>query len=283
LKALFYLATSQFLIASNLVSIKYALQFISPEVYTSLRYLFAFVFSLSLCFFTRPSFHQQDKKYLPILALQAISGGILFNLCMTFGLQYTDASMAGIITSLLPMVTILLSWIVFQAKISANNFMAIAICVFGLILVSGANPHAHHRFLGDFFVFLALIPEATYYILTQRFPSPIHFSLNACLAFLLNALLFLLLFHQQLMHLENISMGLWLLIGTQGLSLSMNYYFWLKGCEHASETTVALSTALMPLTTLCLAVLLLHEHLTAIQAVGSFLILTTLFIHRRHI
>jgi drug/metabolite transporter (DMT)-like permease len=126
-----------------------------------------------------------------------------------------------------------------------------------------------------------LIPEALYYILTQRFPSPISHALNACLAFALNSSLFLLLIYPEMTQLNTIPNHLWLLIGIQGLSLSMNYFLWLKGCEYASQTTVALSSAFMPLITLGLAVLFLHEHLNSLQILGVGLILSTLFLHQK--
>ena len=284
MKALLYLASSQFLIAFNIISIKYALNFTSAQIYTSLRYFFAFLFSLGLCFITRQNFKKNKtaiKKYFPILALQAICGGILFNIFMTVGLEKSDASIAGIITSVLPIVTIIMSCLIFQAKMTQANLTAIFICVLGLLLVSGSKFQGHHHLMGDALIFLALIPESVYYILTQRYPSPISLALNACIAFALNSSLFLILVYPHVNQFNQIPFSIWILIVIQGLSLSMNYFLWLKGCEEASQTTVALSSAFMPLITLGLATLFFHEHLNILQVIGVSLILSTLIFHQK--
>jgi len=285
-EAMIYLAIAQSLIAMNIVSAKYALTYIPGQLYVTLRYSFAFLFSMLLFLGQSnkviPS-KQTIKLSFPILFIQAISGGILFNIPMTSGLKYTDASVAGIITSLLPIITILISWLFFKSKLSKNSVLAITVSFIGLLCVSGQGmlqQNVKHNIYGDFLVFLAIIPEAFYCIFSHRFKPNVSLQFNACITFGINTFLFLIYLYFQLDTIPAIPTPILLLLVFQGFSLSMYYLIWLKGCHKANETLISISAAFMPITTLGLGVLFLHEHLTMLQLAGITLILGTILFHQ---
>ena len=279
-KGILFLAIAQSLIAFNIISAKYSLQFISANLYLTLRYLFAFLFSYC-CYIFMPKQNNIPKSVInyPMLILQALTGGILFNIPMTQGLRFTDASIAGFITSLLPIMTILLSWLFFKNKLNMTHIIAIILSFLGLSLISMTNlgQHSiHHSIWGDALIFLALIPEAFYYIISQRYPSDISKFLNGSIIFAVNTSLFLLIMLFNTPSLPKIPTTILLLVGIQGLSLSLYYIFWLKGCELANVTLVSLSSALMPIMTVLMATMFLNEYLSKIQYVGIFIILATI-------
>jgi drug/metabolite transporter (DMT)-like permease len=282
-KAIAYLASAQLLIALNIVSAKYSLQFISPNVYLGWRYFFAFLCSLIFLFF-----HQRPKIFgklnLPIILLQAVSGGILFNIPMSQGLVLTDASIAGIITSLLPIITLFLSWILFKTKLTPKNFIAISFSVMGLLFISMgqlAGQKPVHTFLGDLWIFLAIIPEALYYLLSHRYRPPISDFFNASIIFSINSFLFLIILFWQHADLFHIPLKILFLIMFQGFSLSLYYLIWLKGCQIANETLITVSASFMPVMTVILAMLFLHEHLNLYQCLGILIILMTVIFQKK--
>jgi drug/metabolite transporter (DMT)-like permease len=279
-KGILFLAIAQSLIAFNIVSAKYSLQFISGNLYLTLRYLFAFMISFTcFCLSSKPKGIPPTSINYPMLILQAVTGGILFNIPMTQGLQYTDAAIAGIITSLLPIMTIFLSWLFFNNKLNSTHIIAFILSFIGLTLISmnKLEPNSkHHSLFGDTLIFLALIPEAFYYIISHRYPSEMSKFLNGSIIFGINTLLFIMIMLLKMDTLPNIPVNVLLLIGIQGLSLSIYYIFWLKGCEVASVSVVSLSSALMPIMTVMMAAVFLNEHLSSIQYVGIFIILATI-------
>lgn len=281
-RAVCYLALAQTLIAFNIVSAKYSLQFVSPNIYLGLRYFFAFVFSLFFLNFSRqPKIF--GKINIPLITLQAISGGILFNIPMSQGLLQTDASIAGIITSLLPIVTLFLSFILFKTKLTRKNFFAITLCVIGLLFISISQvqgQHAAHSLTGDIWIFISLIPEALYYLLSHRFPAPISGVFNSTIIFSINSLFFLVILCWQHLDLFYIPINIFLLIALQGFSLSLYYLIWLKGCQMANETLISVSASFMPVMTVFLAVLFLHEHLNIYQLIGISIILFTVIFQK---
>lgn len=280
-----YLALAQSLIAFNIVSAKYSLQFVSPNIYLGLRYFFAFIFSLLFLTISRqPKIF--GKINFPLITLQAISGGILFNIPMSQGLLLTDASIAGIITSLLPIVTIFLSFALFKTKLTPKNLTAISFSVVGLLFISISQlqgKHAIHSLAGDVWIFISLLPEALYYLLSHRFPAPISGFLNASLIFSINSLLFIGILFWQHLDLFHIPLNVLLLIVVQGFSLSLYYLIWLKGCQMANETLISVSASFMPVMTVILAVLFLNEHLNVYQLIGiSIILFTVLFQKEKH-
>lgn len=68
-----------------------------------------------------------NKKQWLVLVGQALGGGALFNLIMLAGVQFTSASMAGVITSTLPAMVL-----VFVARGTFNSFENY-LCLFSYI------------------------------------------------------------------------------------------------------------------------------------------------------
>jgi len=283
-KTVTYLALAQSLIAFNIVSAKYSLQYISTNDYLTMRYLFAFIISL-ICYLCAAKTPKKENVSYSILFLQAITGGILFNIPMTKGLSVIDASVAGIITSLLPIFTILLSCLFFQTKLTRTNLVAIGLSFLGLLLISLSQWHASqdHHISGDLWVLLAIIPEAVYYILSQRFPAPISIFLNGTIIFGINALLFIFLFLFHPHPIPSIPQPVIFLISTQGFALSLYYVFWLKGCRQAHTTLVSISAAFMPIMTTVLAYLFLNEQINCIQIAGIVIIIMTIVMQKEKI
>lgn len=284
-KTVAYLALAQSLIAFNLVSAKYSLQYISTTDYLTMRYLFGFIFSL-IFYLCAPKHPKKQNVSYSILFLQAVTGGLLFYIPMAKGLSIIDASVAGIITSLLPILTILLSCVFFQTKLTRTNILASGFSFLGLLLISLSQWYEsqnQHHISGDLWVLLAMMPQAIFNILSQRFPAPISIFLNSTIFFGVNALLFVVLFLINPHPIPSIPRPVIFLISIQGFTLSFAYVFWLKGCRHAYITLVSISAAFMPIMTIFLAFLFLHEQINNIQIAGIIIIIMTIILQKEKI
>jgi len=113
---------------------------------------------------------------------------------MLTGLNYTDANVAGIITSALPALIAIMSWFILQEKISAQKVLCVIFATMGLVTIAYDKLHGLsecHSFIGDSMVLLALLPEASYYVLCKLYTNRLPLFLTSSLLNGINALLLL--------------------------------------------------------------------------------------------
>lgn len=285
---LFFLMMAQCMVGLNIVGSKYLLTVVPPFFLLMMRFTLASAILFPLHWLTPARNHplsyyfaQITKKEWIFMISQALSAGFLFNLLMLMGLNYTNANVAGIITSALPAIIAIMSWLVLGETISGKKSVSIILATLGLVVIAWAKYRQHggeQSFIGDIFIFLALIPEAAYYILSKLSPNrlPIFFvstlmnGMNAIALFLV----FALFSHEPIA----ITPFNWSILVGLGLSTSLFYIFWLVGCLRVDGIMASLSTAVMPIATVIFAQIIFGEHLTQPQFIGMVMVLISIFI-----
>lgn len=160
--------------ASSFIALKSAIGPLGP-----MSVVFGRMVVSSLCFvyfikgFLKLEFTKKDIKYILLMTA--------FEPCLYFifeakALQYTTASQAGMITSMMPLMTAIGAGIVLKEVITKKVMIGSLIAVLGAIWLSlsaQSSEHASNPLLGNFLEFLAMICGAWYAIairyLTQRF------------------------------------------------------------------------------------------------------------------
>lgn len=220
------------------------------------------------------------KQWLLILA-KALSAGLLFNCILLWGLQYTNAAAAGIITSALPAIIALLAFIFLKEAITRQKIASIAFACLGLLCLAGnALTTSRHSLWGDALILLSLLPEAAYYLLCQwqavQLPvfllSALMNGINACL------LVPLLFINQPELPWHPLTALLLLILG---LSSGLFYVFWYFGSRRVDATLASLSTATMPMATALIAWAALGERLSLLQLTGMGLVIFSIFMYAR--
>ncbi len=286
LKSVLLLFTAQACVGVNIVLAKGLINHINPIIVLTVRFTVTSVIILCLSLRT-PSLKQffslTCKDWL-IVTCEALGAGVAFNAIMLHGLYYTNANSAGLITSVLPIVVICLSVVLFKQKLTLKITKSVLIAVAGLVLInfSHDNVKASHALLGNFLVMLALIPDSLYYILSKLHPVKLA-TLNKTL--LLNALnlpfLYLIVLFYPNSYWYAISLHDWLLLGIIGITSGLFFIFWQKGIANIDATYSALSTAFMPIATTILAWLILGEGLTFIKFSGMLLVIFAIYYYSR--
>ncbi|KTD53686.1 transmembrane protein [Legionella santicrucis] len=291
LQGMCFLILAQIMVGVNIVASKYVLSSIPILFILTLRFTLAAIILFFLHWLT-PSkknsigyyFSKLKQKDWFFIIAQALSAGILFNFFMLGGLQYTDANVAGIITSALPALIALMSWIILSEKISGKKIICVGFATLGLAIIGCdklSGVRASHSFLGDMLVLLSLIPEATYYILSKMHTPLLPVFLISSLLNAINAILLLvcLFFYSW----DNLSIHFfdWLILLVLGLSTGLFYVFWYLGCQKVDGVMASLSTAVMPLATVILAWIVLGEHLTTGQTIGMGMVLLSIATYAR--
>lgn len=286
LQGIFFLILAQLMVGINIVLSKYILTSIPILIVLALRFILAAVILLPLHWLTPAKkvslhfyFSQLKRRDWLFIFAQALCAGVFFNALMLMGLHYTDANVAGIITSALPAIIAVMAWIILGEKISGKNAVCVGFATLGLVVLACdklTGIQASHSFLGDALVLLSLLPEATYYILSKIYMSSLPVFLISALLNGINALaLFCCLGFSSWEHV-NLHFAEGLILIFLGLSSGLFYVFWYFGCQKVDGVMASLSTAVMPLSTVLLAWIFLGEQLTLMQMLGMGMVLLSI-------
>jgi drug/metabolite transporter (DMT)-like permease len=192
IQGLVFLVLAQTMVGVNIVTSKLLLSSIPVLVLLEIRFLLATLVLLPLHWTTAASRKKSLNAYFSelrqrdwfFILTQALSAGILFNTLMLTGLNYTDANVAGIITSALPAIIAILSWLILHEKISAEKALCILFATIGLVIIAYNKLQGigdAHSFFGDSIILLALLPEASYYVLCKLYANRLPLFLTSAL------------------------------------------------------------------------------------------------------
>ena len=275
---------AQIMVAINIVASKNLLTSMPSVFILAVRFALAALILFILHSINPKSKQSLSSYFRPLkrkdwcyIIAQSLTAGVFFNLLMLWGLHYIDANNAGIMTSILPLMIALLSWLVLAERFTRPTFISIVLVTIGLVVISlgDIKDGFNSSLIGYLLILLSLLPEALYYISSKihRLPLPI-FLLSALLnginAIILTALLPFISLSDLNCHYNQL--GTLLILG---LSSGLFYVFWYYGCEKVDGMLASLSTAIMPISTIILAWLFLGEQLTMIQLLGMGIIIAS--------
>ncbi len=279
-----YLLLAQLMVAIGVVASKALLHSMSAAILLVIRFAGGTVFMLVAHYMVSreglaPLRHLNTRDWIYLTA-QSMGAGAFFGILILTGLHYTSASVAGIITSTLPAIIVIFSVLFLKESLTRGTSLCILLAIVGLVIVNARNINAiqHHQLLGDLFVFLSLLPEGAYYILSKKHqPQMPHFLLaGLLLAISVPPLILYAVVSQQPLTFIPTSHNVELL-ATICLSSSLFYFFWFKGSPYLDGSQAGLTTAFMPIATLILASLCLGEHIGLFQGIGMGFVLLSIF------
>jgi len=285
------LMLAQIMTAMNIVLAKYLLISIPVTFMLTTRFVLAAFMLVPLHYLTntkkktiKQHFSSLNRKDWLFITLQALCGGVLFNLFMFLGLKYTDANLAGIITSALPAIIALMAWFILKIKFTRKVLLCIASACAGLVVIALGKQHVPgmpHSFLGDFLVFFALFPEAIYYILCKVHPNNLPVFLVSALINAINGVLMIVVFACMPFNPSGISLVNWLILIISSLSSGLFYAFFFIGSSRVDSIMASITTAVMPIATVIFAWLILSEALTLIECVGMGLVIFSIIAYAK--
>lgn len=267
--------------ASSFIALKSAMTDIGPYTVIFLRMVFA-----SLCFlyfiksFLNYNFTKKDIKYIALLGL--------FEPCLYFlfeakALQLTSASQAGMVASLMPLITALFAGYLLKEMISQKLIFGSFIAMMGVIWLSvnaTTTLSSPNPMLGNFLELCAMTCGAGYTIvaryLSNKFSAIFITAIQSFIGtiFFLPFCLYESVTIDMKFSLEALSwiayLGIVVTLGGYGL-----YNYALSKME-ASKAAVFIN--LIPVFTMILAFLILQEALTQSQGIASVVILVGVYI-----
>lgn len=210
---------------------------------------------------------------------QAFFGVFLFSICMLYGVQWTSAASAGIITSTVPACFALLSYFLLREQIRSHQWLSILLSVAGIGLITfagGMGQIEAGAMFGNFLVFLAVISEALFTIFAKQLSGRITpFQMTAAIN-VISLFLFLPFAISDFMktNLSAVPLQVWVLMIYYALTASVfSFLLWYLGVAKVTASTAGLFTGFMPLSAALVSVLFLGEDFTWAHAVGMLFVL----------
>lgn len=286
-------AMANVFVGMNIICSKYLLNSISTITLLELRYFIACLIFIPILFQlkkTNAEFYLSKQKFSRrekyIYFLMTISGGALFNAIYMAGLRYTTAIATGIISSIIPLLVVLLSFVFFKQKIRKKHivsalFVSIGIGILNISLINEDSTNfMKMAYIGNLIVFIAMIPEAMFTIFAKMIQTKTHPLISAYYINLINLAActpFFLLTLQitDLQKMTAFDLFLCFLIGLSGV---LFYYLYNNGIAKITAQTAGIITGVTPVSTALLSVIFLNESFNMLTFTGMIFVLISIYL-----
>lgn len=239
-----------------------------PVFLTSgLRYAISLLILAPLLWRQEKGFPSFCKMDLFILFLQALTGQFLFSVFLLFGLQYITASESGILTSTMPAVIVVLSFLFLKEKISSHKLAGVTCVVLGIMLMNmfgaanleqrGANP-----LLGSFLVFGAVVGESAFTFFGKIVAGRLNPLTIVTSVTFFGLLLFspFAFYDAMMFDFSTVPFNVWIALLCYGSVMTIvPFIFIIRGLALIPASTAAVLTGVMPVSSLLFAYLILNE------------------------
>lgn len=201
-------------------------------------------------------------------------------------INYTTIANATLLTNLSVIIVPLMMWLVYRQRIALNFAIAVAIALFGTVLLVGQNAHLSQQTLrGDALAIISAFFYSAYLLCIQaaqvRGISTIAVMAGSGIV-TATALLPAALFAQETI-LPASALGWWILIGLAGISHIGGQSMIAYALTKLPTAFVSLGLLLQPATAMLVAWLFLHESLSPAQLLGAIILIVGISLARKRI
>lgn len=209
------------------------------------------------------------------LFLQALFGTFGFTLLMLNGVHRTSAVAAGVITSTIPAVVALFSWIFLKEKPDGRAVVSIVLAIVGVVVINlahaGSNAGAESSFAGNLMVLGAVCCESLYVILSRRLTQTLA-PIDICAYTHLFGLLLMLplgITAAFSFDYTSVPVSIWMLVLWYGLSASIfSFWLWMKGIRHVPGSLAGVFSAVLPVAAAAYGIAFLDERPTLAHGIA---------------
>lgn len=274
-----YLALAMISVGSTIIASKIIAASLPPFMAAALRFLIAFPCFLVLMRISDTKWPSLGKRDLFLILLQAAAGSVGYTVLLITGMQFTSATDAGVITGMLPAVSALIAFLLLKERITWTLGSAILLSTLGALAINlhfgsdGIN-YSKSTLFGNALVFLAIVCEGLFILLNKRLSTPISpLALSTAMTgigFCLSVIPALFEWHSGLEINSNALLGVayYALVPTV-----CGFLLWYAGLEKVSGAEASLFTALVPVSAVIFAAILLKEKVGITQFIGIVCVL----------
>lgn len=287
LSALASLAAGMGIVGTSVTASKFLVGHIPITLAMELRFLLATIALLGIVRLVESGLPRLPLRLHILLAAQALSGVVAFNIFLLIGLDMTTATISGIITAATPAAIAMMSFMLGD-RLPPVAWFGVLLTIAGVILVNllaaPAEDVARRPILGGMFIVLAVIGEALYTILgryTTRAISPLATAAWMCIYGTAMFLPFAV-FDLRSFSLGSVPASTWIAILYLSLVVTVvAFVLWFKGLATIPASTAGAFTGMIPITAVISAAILLHERVGIAHLIGMGCVLAGILLVAR--
>lgn len=227
-----------------------------------------------------------EKQDIKIFILGALGYLLLYQVFSSYGLKFTSAARAGIISSFLPISIILLSLIFLNEKLTKQKLIGILISLVGISLLLSSYFQEveikNGNIKGDLLVVMGVISTSMTYITNAKLVKKYKSWTIISYYLLISGILFVpfLLYTNDFHSISNISVTNWVKIGYLGIVgvlLANSLSVWVT--KYVNIIVLSLSNYLTTFLSVLWAVVIFHDALNITDLLGGALIIFGVYYH----
>lgn len=220
---------------------------------------------------------------------------VLFRVFLAFGLKYTSAVEAGIVTGSAPAVTALFTYLFLREPLTPSRAAGIAVTAAGILLLQGSPLQAlefdRPRLMGNGLILCATACESAFAVISRKMHGAetgdekelapvVHAGWVSIIALALCALP--MLAEKPFQAIAGLSVSGWTALAWYGAVVTvLAFVCMFAGARHCDGYVISALIGVMPLSSLVLSILLLGESVSAWQTMGCGCILFSIAILNR--
>ena len=276
-----FLSLAMVTVGSPVVASRIIAAGLPPFTAAALRFAIALPIFLALMRWHGQRLPRPARHDMGLIVLQALCGSVGYAVLLMAGLRTTSAANAGVITGCLPAVGALVGALVLRERLGTRLVLAIALACAGIAAVviapGPANATANTSGVGNVLVLAAVACEAVFLLLNKRLRVPLSplaqstFMTALGLALTLVPALAERAWTAPVDGAALLGVLYYALVPTVG-----GYLLWYAGAERVDAGRAALYTAVLPVSALALAALVLHEPIGGRQLAGAACVLAAI-------
>ncbi len=262
--------------AGNFIVGKFLVDHASPMTLTTLRWIIAVVCLFPVVWWTDKKLLPPRKAILPLFFM-GITGVVLFNILLFVALEQTSATNVGLISTLIMISIAFFSFLFLKEKMNVLQVIAMGFSLFGVFLVLTKGNSQLFLSLtfnkGDLYMMLAVCIWGAYAVFSKwamTHTSPMMATLYSGVF----GLLVLLPFTIKDLTISNLnSTFMYSIFYTGVISTVVCMVLWNIGVKKLGATVAGTFLNFNPVFTAILAFFFLGERMTAIQIIGSAIVI----------
>lgn len=286
LKAYLELTLAMIIAGSSVVVSKLLVEAFPVFLASECSLIIALIILIPLTYVSEGKFPKIDKKTIYILLFQSITGVFLFRILLFFGLKSTSAIESGLITSASPAMVAVLAYFILKERLYVNRVIGIIFVVTGILIVNIYNSSTlqfsnPNSLQGNALIFLAIICEALFSVLSKKNSSPISPIYRTTIITIFSAFCFVPfsiydIYNFNFSHLNNTA---YFSILYYGIFVSViSYILWFQGISKVPANNAAVFTGIMPISSILLSSIILNESILPIHIISVIFIILGIYL-----
>ncbi|WP_027214675.1 DMT family transporter [Burkholderia sp. WSM2232] len=245
-----------------------------PFSATALRFAIAFPLFVLVMRWRGVRWPRLDRRDAALVVAQAAAGSVGYTVLLISGMKLASAGDAGVIAGTLPAVSAVVAMLALGERPSPALLGAIVLATAGVLACTvrsgaGVAPHEGGSLPGNLLVFAAVVCEALFILLNRKLRTPVApLPLSALMCGIGFAVCVVPACFEKPWTLPLDAAAITGVVYYALVPTVAGFVLWYEGAARVSGAEASLMTALVPVSALALAALLLREPVSVAQLMG---------------